>query len=248
MGRSTGATFLLLCSACAALAAERPSSFVDAATVVPGLRIDMRYATANNFIGKLIAGYHAPKCYLTKRAAEALRRVQEELNMQRLGLKVYDCYRPQSAVNAFVRWGRNLADTKMKARFYPNVRKRDLFRSGYIASRSGHSRGSTVDLTVVPLTAAKQPSYDPSAPLISCEWPKAERAPDNSLDMGTGFDCFSRRSHTAYSGIGAEQRTNRRILTSAMARQGFRNLKTEWWHFTLRNEPYPNTYFDFPVE
>jgi len=248
MRRSLGAALLLLCSVSAALAAERPSSFVDAATVVPGLKLDMRYVTANNFIGRPIPGYHAPKCYLTKRAAEALKRVQEELSKQNLGLKVYDCYRPQTAVNAFVKWGKDLADTKMKARFYPNVKKRRLFRSGYIASRSGHSRGSTVDLTVVPLSAPKQPPYDPSAPLASCEGPKAERAPDNSLDMGTGFDCFSRRSHTAFSGIGAEQKKNRRILKSAMARQGFRNLSTEWWHYTLRNEPYRKTYFDFPVE
>jgi D-alanyl-D-alanine dipeptidase len=248
MRRSLGAGLLLLCSVSAALAAERPSGFVDAATVVPGLRLDMRYVTANNFIGRPIPGYRAPKCYLSKRAAQALKRVQEELGKQDLGLKVYDCYRPQTAVNAFAKWGKDLADTKMKARFYPNVKKRRLFRSGYIAHRSGHSRGSTVDLTVVPLSAAKQPPYDPSAALTSCEGPKETRAPDNSLDMGTGFDCFSRRSHTAFSGIGAEQKKNRRILKSAMARQGFRNLRTEWWHYTLRNEPYRHTYFDFPVE
>ncbi len=249
--------FLLLlvtfCSALTAaggygLAAERPADFVDAATVIPGLQLDMRYLTSDNFIGRPIAGYRAPKCLLTKRAAEALRRVQEELNKQNLGLKVYDCYRPQTAVNEFVKWGKDLDDKKMKARFYPNVKKRSLFRSGYIASRSGHSRGSTVDLTVVRLPASEQPAFDPAAVLTSCDGPKETRAPDNSVDMGTSFDCFSRRSHTAYAGISAEQKENRRILKSAMARQGFRNLTTEWWHYTLRDEPYPKTYFDFPVE
>jgi D-alanyl-D-alanine dipeptidase len=231
-----------------AAASERPTDIVEATTVVPGLQLDMRYPTPDNFVGRPITGYRAPKCLLTRRAAEALKGVQEELNKQRLSLKVYDCYRPQSAVNDFVRWGRDLADTRMKARFYPNVRKRNLFRSGYIARRSGHSRGSTVDLTIVPLPAPPQPAYDPAAPLTSCEGPKETRAPDNSLDMGTAFDCFSRHSHTAYSGIGAEQKANRKLLKSLMSRHGFRNLSTEWWHYTLRNEPYPRRYFNFPVE
>jgi D-alanyl-D-alanine dipeptidase len=249
MRRSLGlAAALLLSGVCAAVAAKRPSDFVDASTVIPGLQLDMRYPTADNFIGRPIAGYHAPKCYLTKRAAKALKKVQAELNKQSLSLKVYDCYRPQTAVNDFVKWGRDLADTKMKARFYPNVKKRSLFHLGYIASRSGHSRGSTVDLTVVPLSAPPQPPYDPAAPLTSCEGPKDTRAPDNSLDMGTGFDCFSVHSHTAYARIGAEQKKNRRLLKSVMSRHGFRNLRTEWWHYTLRHEPYPHTYFDFPVE
>jgi len=248
MWRSLGAGLLLLCSMCAALAAKRPSDIVDAAAIVPGLRLDIRYATANNFVGRPIAGYHAPKCLLTKRAAEALKAVQADLAKENLGLKVYDCYRPRAAVKDFVKWGRDLADKKMKARFYPNVNKRRLFHAGYISSRSTHSRASTVDLTVVPLSAPAQPAYDPSAPLTSCEGPKQTRAPDNSLDMGTGFDCFSRRSHTAFSGIGAEQKKSRRILKSAMSRHGFHNLSTEWWHFRLRNEPYRKTYFDFPVE
>ncbi len=248
MKRFFGASLLLLSGACAAHAGGRPSDFVDAATIVPGLHLDMRYLTPDNFVGRPIAGYRAPKCLLTKRAAEALKRVQEELNKQSLGLKVYDCYRPRRAVKDFVKWGRDLSNKRMKGQYYPNVRKRSLFRSGYISSKSGHSRGSTVDLTIVPLPAPAQPAYDASAPLTSCEGPKDTRAPDNSLDMGTGFDCFSRRSHTAYSGIGAEQKKNRRLLKSVMARHGFRNLSTEWWHYSLRNEPYPNTYFDFPVE
>ena len=208
----------------------------------------MRYVGSDNFVGRPITGYRAPKCYLTKRAAEALKGVQEDLNKKGLGLKVYDCYRPRCAVKDFVKWGRDLCDKKMKARFYPNVRKSTLFQSGYISSRSGHSRASTVDLTDRAAVGAGQPPYDPSEPLTSCEGPKETRAPDNSLDMGTGFDCFSRRSHTAFSGIGPEQRKNRQLLKSVMSRHGFRNLSTEWWHYSLRDEPYPRTYFNFPVE
>lgn len=235
-------------SAVAASAGERPADIVDAVSVVPNLQLDMRYLGSDNFVGRPIAGYRAPKCYLTRRAAEALKGVQEELAKQNLGLKVYDCYRPRSAVRDFVTWGRDLADEKMKARFYPNVKKRSLFRAGYISSKSGHSRASTVDLTIVPLPPPPQPAYDADAPLASCEGLKEERAPDNGLDMGTDFDCFSRRSHTAYPGIGEEQKKNRRLLKSVMSRHGFRSLSTEWWHYTLRNEPYPKTYFDFPVE
>ena len=248
MRRWLGAALLLLSGVGAGLAGGRPADIVDAATIVPDLQLDMRYVGSDNFVGRPIAGYKAPRCLLTKRAAEALKRVQEELAEKGLGLKVYDCYRPKSAVNDFVRWGRDLADEKMKPRFYPNVKKRNLFRSGYIARRSGHSRASTVDLTIVPLHAPPQPAYDPSAPLTSCEEPKDARAPDNSLDMGTAFDCFSPRSHTAFSGIGPEQRKYRQLLRSLMSKHGFANLRTEWWHYTLRNEPYPKTYFDFPVE
>jgi zinc D-Ala-D-Ala dipeptidase len=230
------------------LADERPKSFVDVSTVIPDLVLDMRYDTGQNFVGKRIDGYHAPKCFLTTRAADALKRVQDDLRPQGYSLKVYDCYRPQTAVNEFVRWGRDLKDEKMKPRFYPNVRKSRLFRDGYIARRSGHSRGSTVDLTIVPLPAPPQPEFDPAAPLVSCEKPKAERAPDNSVDMGTGFDCFSTLSHTASRKIGEEQRANRKLLKSTMSKHGFRNVTTEWWHYTLRNEPYKRTYFDFPVE
>lgn len=230
------------------VAGDRPPGIVDAQTVIPDLVLDMRYLTANNFIGRPIKGYVASKCYLSKQAAEALKKVQDELRPRGLGLKVYDCYRPQAAVDDFVRWGRNLADRKMKPEYYPNVAKRKLFGSGYIARRSGHSRASTVDLTIVPLEATPQPPFDAQAPPRSCEAPKSERSPDNSVDMGTAFDCFSPKSHTAYSGIGPDQKANRKLLKSLMSKHGFRNLSTEWWHYTLRHEPYPKTYFNFPVE
>ncbi len=229
-------------------AAKRPADIVDAATVIPSLRLDMRYLTAHNFVGRPIAGYRAPKCLLTRAAAEALKEVQDELRPRGLGLKVYDCYRPQTAVDDFVKWGRDLADQKTKAEFYPGVDKRRLFHDGYIASRSGHSRASTVDLTIVPLDAAPPPGLDAAGPPVSCEAPKDERAPDTSLDMGTAFDCFSTRSHSAYDGIDKEQRDNRKLLRSLMREHGFAGLRAEWWHFGLRDEPYPHTYFDFPVE
>jgi len=250
MRQSLGAAALAAClqASAPAVAAERPADIVDVRSVIPDLALDMRYRTPHNFVGRPIAGYRASKCLLTKRAAQALKAVQEELRKQDLGLKVYDCYRPQRAVDDFVRWGRHLGDKKMKAEFYPHVAKRHLFRDGYIASRSTHSRGSTLDLAIVPLPVPPQPAYDPSKPLQSCENPKAARFPDNSIDMGTGFDCFSPRSHTAYSGIGLEQKKNRGLLKSIMSRHGFRNLATEWWHYTLRDEPYPHTYFNFPVE
>lgn len=247
MRRWLCAALLLLSGIGAGHAGGPPASFVDAATVVPALKLDMRYFTPDNFVGRPIAGYTAPKCLLARRAAAALKRVQEELNRQNLGLKVYDCYRPQRAVDDFVRWGRDIADKKTKADFYPNVRKRRLFRDGYIASRSGHSRGSTVDLTIVPLNAP-EPARAPDAAIRACAPVWSRRLPDASLDMGTGFDCFSRRSHTAYGGLTAAQKANRRLLKSVMSRHGFRNLTTEWWHYTLRNEPYSRTYFDFPVE
>jgi D-alanyl-D-alanine dipeptidase len=226
---------------------RRPADIVDARTVIPDLVVDMRYLTARNFIGRPIAGYRAPVCLLTKRTAVALKRVEDELKPRGLGLKVYDCYRPQRAVDDFAAWGGDLGDQKMKPEFYPGVDKRDLFRDGYIARRSGHSRGSTVDLTIVPL-AAPEPEAPASAPIGACAAVWAARLPDASIDMGTGFDCFGAVSHTANAGIGAQQMANRKLLKTLMAEQGFINNRQEWWHYTLGDEPYPGTYFDFPVE
>ena len=231
-----------------ALAAERPADIVDVRTIIPDIQLDMRYTTSHNFVGRPIAGYLAAKCLLTKRAAQALKRVHDELRKQGLTLKVYDCYRPQTAVDDFVAWGKDLADQEMKAEFYPSVDKRNLFRDDYIAAKSSHSRGSTLDLTIVPVRVPPQPEYEPGSSLKSCENQKCARFSDNSIDMGTGYDCFSLRAHTAYPGIGAEQGTNRAQLKSAMERYGFVNLPEEWWHYTLLDEPYPGTYFDFPVE
>jgi D-alanyl-D-alanine dipeptidase len=136
----------------------------------------------------------------------------------------------------------------MKADFYPGLAKRSLFRAGYIAARSGHSRASTVDLTIVPLPVPPTPEIPAAAPIRACDPDRGARLPDESADMGSGFDCFGEISHTATSAIGAEQKANRRLLKSVMAKHGFANLPQEWWHYRLRDEPYPRTYFDFPVE
>jgi len=205
-----------------ALAQERPAAFVDAVSVVPGLVVDMRYAGSHNFVGRPIDGYETPRCLLTEAAAAALAEVARDLAARGLLLKAFDCYRPTRAVADFVRWARALDDVAGKREFYPDVDKTTLFRDGYIASRSGHSRGSTIDLTLA-------------------------RIDGRELDMGTPFDFFSPRSWTAAAGIGSEAKANRALLAAAMQRRGFRPYEKEWWHFTLAHEPFPETYFDFPV-
>jgi D-alanyl-D-alanine dipeptidase len=216
----------LVAASTALHAAERPTAFVDASTFVPGLVVDMRYAGAHNFVGAPVDGYDQPLCLLTRQAAQALARVQRDLAGQRLGLKVFDCYRPRRAVAHFVRWTRDIRDTKAKAEFYPTVDKRQLFSLGYISPQSGHSRGSTVDITLVRLDGAE--------PI--------------ELDMGTPFDTFSPRSWPSDTTVGAEARRNRALLADAMRRHGFVRYVKEWWHFTLGGEPFPGTYFDFPVQ
>jgi zinc D-Ala-D-Ala dipeptidase len=214
--------FAVLCAQ-ATQAQDRPSDFADAASVVPGLMADIRYAGSHNFVGRPIDGYEAPRCLLARPAAEALAQVARDLAPQGIHIKVFDCYRPTRAVANFVRWARDINDQKMKAEFYPNVDKRTLFGSGYIASRSGHSRGSTTDLTLA-------------------------RDDGKELDMGTPFDFFSPKSWPADPGISAEAHSNRMLLANAMSRRGFRPYNKEWWHFTLRHEPFPDTFFDFPVK
>lgn len=225
-----------------------PDTFVDIESVIPDVLLDIRYFGEHNFIGQRVDGYLAPKCLLTRQAAQALANVQKELAPFSLSLKIYDCYRPQKAVDHFVRWAKDLEDTKTKKEFYPTVDKRDLFRDGYIDSRSGHSRGSTVDLTIVPLPAPIQPHYAAGEPLKECYLPAGVRFADNSLDMGTGFDCFFELSHPENKDLGPQQRSHRLLLKTLMAKHGFRNYDKEWWHFTLNEEPYPETYFNFPVK
>lgn len=206
-----------------AAAQTRPSGFVDLAAHVPGIAVEARYASSENFIGTPIEGYEQPVCLLTRQAADALAAVQADLAPRGLGLKVFDCYRPVRAVAHFVRWSRDPADQRNKAQYYPDVDKRDLFRLGYLASRSAHSRGSTVDLTLVTLADGRE------------------------LDMGTPYDFLSPRSAHSSAAVGVQERANRKLLAEAMSRRGFRSYAKEWWHFTLRNEPFPDTYFDFPV-
>lgn len=193
--------------------------------VEPGPTIlrDIRYAGSHNFVGRPIAGYHAPKCWLTREAAAALDAVQEDLRPRGLGLLVYDCYRPARAVRDFVAWAGDPADDKMKRVFYPALAKRDLLPGGYIAEQSGHSRGSTVDVTLVTL---------PSTP----------------VDMGTPYDFFDPTAATDDLSVPLAAREHRATLRAAMSARGFENLPVEWWHYTLRDEPFPTTYFDVPIE
>lgn len=225
-----------------------PAEFVALSAVDPTIVQEIRYFTVHNFTGARVDGYRAPMCILTRAAAQALHRVQSGLLARGYTLKVYDCYRPQRAVDDFVAWAEDLDDQTMKAEFYPRVDKTRLFADGYIAAKSGHSRGSTMDLTVVPLPVRPTRPYRPGEPLTPCYGPKDERFPDNSLDMGTGFDCFDTLAHTLDPRIQGVQLDNRLLLKNAMEAQGFTNLPEEWWHYTLNDEPFPDTYFDFPID
>ena len=223
---STKALLVLLLALAAPSAGAQDTphpGFADAAGMVKGLIVDMRYFGTDNFIGERIDGYERPRCLLTRRAVSALAAVARDLARRGQVLKVFDCYRPARAVEHFARWARDVADVRRKAEFYPDVDKRDLFKEGYIAERSGHSRGSTVDITL------------------------ARRADGTELDMGTRFDLFSPKSWPSDASVGGEARSNRAMLAAAMRRRGFKAYDKEWWHFTLANEPFPDSYFDFPV-
>lgn len=201
-----------------------PSGFVLLADAVPDVIQEIRYYSTYNFVGERIDGYEEPCAILTKEAASALKEVSDEVKAMGYRLKVYDAYRPQAAVDHFARWAEDTSDTRMKAYFYPEVDKSRLFDQGYIGRKSGHSRGSTVDLTLFDMKTGKE------------------------VDMGGTFDYFGQRSHPDYQGdLTAEQAGNRKRLRKVMMDHGFRPLSTEWWHFTLEGEPYPNTYFTFPV-
>jgi D-alanyl-D-alanine dipeptidase len=225
----------------------RPENIVDLKSVAPSIIVEIRYAGPHNFVGRPIPGYDADKCLLTRPAAEAVAGVQHKLTAFGVSLLVYDCYRPQSGVDYFVKWAAALSDNSMKREFYPHVKKNGLFKDGYVASPSSHSRGSTVDLTIVPLPRFDIQVYAPGEPLTACDEQASARFRDGSLDMGTGYDCFDPKAHLMASGLTSQQRANRMLLAVLMAQAGFAGYRYEWWHFTLRDEPYPNTYFDFPV-
>lgn len=225
-----------------------PGDFVALADIEPSVLQDMRYATEHNFIGDPVDGYRSPMCILTRQAAEGLRRAQQHFVERGYSLKVYDCYRPQRAVNEFVSWASDLDDQRMKAEFYPRVDKANLFDDGYIAERSGHSRGATVDLTLVALPATPTGSYVASQLLVDCTAPQGIRFGDNSIDMGTGYDCFDTLANTMDPRITGEQLDNRLLLKQGLESYGFVNYDKEWWHYTFAPESYPGTYFDFPVD
>jgi len=223
------------------------NAFADLADLAPSILVDMRYTTSHNFVGRPIRGYEEPVCLLTREAATALAQAQRRVRRAGYTLKVYDCYRPQRAVDHFVAWARRLDDDRMKREFYPRVDKRDLFSEGYIARRSGHSRGSTVDVSLVRLPGRRQERYRRGERLADCAAPAEQRFRDDSIDMGTGYDCFDALSHPFNGRVHGVQRANRLRLRRAMLGAGFKGLPTEWWHFTLRTEPFPDTRFDFPV-
>ena len=214
---------LLLCLAWPA-AAQIPAGFVDMGEFLADVQIEARYAGHGNFIGVPIDGYQAEKVLLTQETADALLAVQLELRQVGMGLKLFDGYRPQRAVDHFVRWAQDPEDETMKSVYYPHVDKSELFAQGYIAGQSGHSRGSVVDLTLVSLDTGEE------------------------LDLGTRWDYFDQRSAPASPEISPQQRARRMLLQITMMKHGFEPLDTEWWHFKLRDEPYPDTYFDFIIE
>jgi D-alanyl-D-alanine dipeptidase len=241
------AVFLVWCGCCAALAESMPDGFVYLRTVAPAIYQDIRYYGRHNFVGRPIAGYLAPECILTAPAARALAQVQAELAASNLSLLVYDCYRPQRAVDDFKAWSLAAADQATKAEFYPRVDKADFFKLGYVADKSGHTRGSTVDLAIVPLPFVAPRPYAESDAKIDCAAPANTRFRDGSLDFGTAFDCMDEASHIDATSISPTARHNRALLHELMLKYGFKDYHEEWWHYTLRDEPFPDTYFDFPI-
>lgn len=207
-----------------AQARQLPEGFVYVKEVIPGIQLEIRYAGSHNFTGRPVKGYEKPTAILSKPAAEALKKIQADLMEKGYCLKIYDAYRPQQAVDSFVEWAKVPGDTLTKQEFYPELAKNRLFGLGYIASRSGHSRGSTIDLTIV----------------------DAETLQD--IDMGGPYDFFGSISHHNTTGLSPKQKSNRDLLKNTMMKYGFRPYSEEWWHYTLRNEPYPNTYFNFKIK
>jgi zinc D-Ala-D-Ala dipeptidase len=222
-----------------------PAGFVDLSDVDSTIVTDIRYATPHNFTGRPVTGYLEPRCLLTRPAAQALHRAQQAARARGLSLKVYDCYRPTRAVRTFVAWA-GTDDQRMKREFYPDEPKSDVFADGWVAHRSNHSSGSTVDVTLVPLPTPSQRPYRPGAPLVACTAPESLRFPDNSVDMGTGFDCFDPRSHTVDRRITGAAHANRLLLRTLMGRAGFTNYAGEWWHYEFAG-PFAGRYFNFPV-
>ncbi len=224
-----------------------PEGFVRLSDVAPDVLQEMRYYGEHNFLGRPVTGYDAADCWLTEPAAEAVAKAQTEVSAQGYTLKAYDCYRPQRAVDDFVAWAQDPEDDVTRAEFYPRLEKDVLFPQGYILEKSGHSRGSTVDLTIVPEGTGLSPQWTLGDPLVDCAAPVGQRFADTSVDMGTGFDCFDPKSATETNRITDQQKANRRVLVDAMTAAGFTNLPEEWWHYTLNDEPYPDTYFDAPI-
>jgi len=231
-------------AAAPAMAGDLPTGFVYLRAVAPTIAQDMRYATYDNFTGRPLPGYEAPECVLRREVAQALARVQADLAREHLSLKTYDCYRPARAVRAMWRWANDARRGGAK-RFYPRLPKAELFARGYIATHSRHSAGIAVDLTLIKLPARKAVAFDPAAHYGPCTGPARQRAPDNSIDMGTGFDCLDVKSYTASRAVTPAQRRWRLLLKAAMTARGFRNYFREWWHYESAGAP--RRTYDFPI-
>jgi len=220
----TTVLFLMYSYSSTTHAQDVPDNFIYLTEVIPYVEFDLRYYSDNNFIGQPIPGYHGNALIVSLQSAIALKKVQQDLAYSNFALKFFDAYRPQQAVDYFVRWANDPDDIRMKAQYYPNVDKDELIPKGFIAAKSSHSRGSTVDVTIISLENGQE------------------------LDMGTPFDLFDQKSWPSDTTVSVQQRANRQLLRSVMSKHGFAGLEEEWWHFTLFDEPYPDTYFDFPVK
>ena len=208
------------------MAKDIPDNFVELKMYIPTINLDIRYFTTDNFVGARIDGYKSPKALLSVHAANALRNVQSELAIFGLGLKIYDAYRPQQAVDHFIRWAKDPDDIEMKLNYFPEIDKESLFEEGYLIDRSSHSRGSAVDVSIVSL----------------------HKTNPKELDMGTNWDFFGPDSWPHSFTVTPQQRANRMFLYHMMRKHGFKPHEKEWWHFTLENEPYPDQYFDIPIQ
>jgi zinc D-Ala-D-Ala dipeptidase len=246
--RNSNLTALILLTAIAptgSAAQGLPGDFVYLRDLDPSIAQDIRYAGANNFTGRPIAGYGAAECVVKRAVGLALLKVQRELAPQKLSLKMLDCYRPARAVADMVAWSQNGKETAAERRYNPALGKDELFRLGYIANHSQHSTGGAVDLTLVDLSADNSAVFDPARAYADCTAPAAARAPEGSVDMGTGYDCSDAKGHTASAAITPSQRRWRNLLLAAMARQGFVNYSKEWWHFSMPGPGGPA--YDFPI-
>jgi D-alanyl-D-alanine dipeptidase len=238
---------IMMLAAPASAGSALPKGFVYLRDIDPTIVQDIRYAGSHNFVGRPIRGYLAAECILSAAAANALHAVQKMLADKKLSLIVWDCYRPKRAVGDFLRWSRDPAHTEMKAEFYPRTDKQKLFALGYLATRSAHTRGSTVDLGIVPSDFSLAPPPNPSQPLKACTSPKGERFEDGTIDFGTGYDCLDVLGSTSNPLAGRTALQNRQMLKSYMQAAGFRSYFREWWHFELIDEPFGRDGFDFEV-
>ena len=230
-----------------ATGAELPVGFVYLSEVAPTIRQDIRYAGSHNFIGRPVDGYQANECVLTEKAADALKRLQTDLARKNLSLLVWDCYRPTRAVRDFINWRRSQRPALMKDEFFPRTDKNKLFALGYLSSHSAHSRGSTVDVGLVPSAVHRAPSFDVAMPLVPCTAPKGVRFDDGTIDFGTGYDCLDPLASTDNPGVSREARLNRFLLQRVMQQHGFISNSREWWHFRFVNDSPTAQSFDFPI-